>query len=129
MTNLKDYRFTETHEWVHTREDGLAYVGVTDYAQEEITSVVYVELPQPGVRVNAGDELLLIDSVKASFSIYAPLSGEIKRTNQALADKPDLVNEQPYDDGWLVALEPSDPGQAESLMTHEQYRAFLEREA
>ncbi|MCC6484928.1 MAG: glycine cleavage system protein GcvH [Armatimonadetes bacterium] len=126
MTDLNDYRFTETHEWVHLREDGLFYVGITDHAQEEITDIVFVDLPESGRVVNAGDELLLVDSVKASFSIYAPVSGTVERSNEALANSPELVNSSPYEDGWLVALKPSDTADTDSLMTHDQYLAFVE---
>lgn len=122
--DISEYRFTETHEWVALK-DGLAVVGISDHAQEEITDVVYVDLPAEGGTVKAGDELLMVDSVKASFSIYAPLGGVIEKVNQALSDDPGLVNSSPYQDGWMVAIRANNPAEMEELMTEEEYEAFL----
>lgn len=122
--DISDYRFTQTHEWVHLRE-GLAFVGISDHAQEEITDVVYVDLPAVGGTVRAGDELLMVDSVKASFSIYAPVGGVIEEVNLALADDPGMINSSPYGDGWLVAIRADNPSEIEKLMTEEEYQAFL----
>lgn len=125
--NLTDYGFSQTHEWVVVK-NGLAYVGISDHAQQEITDVVSVDLPAAGTKVRAGDELLLVDSVKSSFSIYAPVSGVVAKVNEDLADHPELVNESPYEDGWLVALEPSDPSEVDDLMTESDYQEFLDSE-
>lgn len=122
--NLNDYRFTETHEWVHV-QDGLAYVGITDHAQEEITDVVYVELPEVGGKASKGEELLLIDSVKASFSIYSPVSGVIEQVNDLLSEQPELVNESPYEEGWMVAVKPADTSELNGLLTHDDYQQQL----
>ncbi len=122
--SLSGCRFTETHEWV-CEKNGLLYVGISDHAQEEITDVVFVDLPEVGKEVLADDELLMIDSVKASFSIYAPVSGRIAKVNEELADRPELVNESCYEEGWLVALEAADPSETESLMTPKEYDQFV----
>lgn len=123
--DFEDFRFTKTHEWVKLAGDGLAYIGITDHAQEEITDVVFVDLPDEGRAVGPGDELLLVDSVKASFSIYAPIGGTVAKRNEELGEDPGLVNSSPYDKGWMVALEPSGQGLAESLMTASEYDAFV----
>lgn len=122
--DLSEYRFTESHEWVHIK-DGLAYVGISDHAQQEITDVVFVDLPDVGKQVKAGDELLLVDSVKASFSIYAPVGGQVARINEQLADQPDLINSSPYEAGWMVAVEASNLRELNELMTDSQYEQFL----
>lgn len=122
---LSNYRFTKTHEWVTVR-DGLAYIGITDHAQEEITDVVYVELPTSGSAFTAGDELLLVDSVKSSFSIYAPIGGTVKAVNQELETNPQTVNESPYENGWMVALVGFDSSELDTLMTESEYNVFVE---
>ena len=126
---LDGYRFTETHEWVKVNEaNGIARVGITDHAQEEITDVVFVDLPEAGSTVAKGGELMFVGSVKASFSIYAPISGRISAVNEALAEHPELVNGSPYEDGWMVEIEPSGLSELESLMDEDAYQSFLARE-
>lgn len=127
MDDLTGYRFTKTHEWVQMRGD-LAYVGITDHAQEEITDLVSVEFPDVGWSAIAGDELLLVDSVKSTFSIYAPVPGTVAKVNEAIASNPGIVNTSPYEDGWMVALEGPSESDLQSLMTEEEYLAFLESE-
>jgi glycine cleavage system H protein len=126
--NLDGYRFTESHEWAHVA-DGLVYVGITDHAQDEITEVVYVELPEPGGRAVKGEELLLLDSVKASFSIYAPVSGTITQVNDILGEQPGLVNTSPYEEGWMVAITPNDISEMDDLLTAADYERLIESES
>lgn len=117
-------RYTKSHEWV--RVDGkIAYVGISDHAQREVTDVVYVEVPKTGKALKAGDEATTIESVKAAFSIYAPVSGTLVQANSELEKDPGLINQSPYDKGWMFAIEMSDPSEADALMTEEQYAAFL----
>jgi glycine cleavage system H protein len=113
-------RYTKDHEWA--RLDGnRARVGITDHAQHELTDVVYVELPPVGKAVKQGEELGVVESVKAASEIYAPLSGTVVEVNRALEAKPELVNQQPYGDGWMVVLEVAHPDEAKHLMDAAAY--------
>lgn len=116
----KELRYTKDHEWI--RVDGeVGVVGITEFAQSELGDVVFVELPEVGDQVDAGAEVGTIESVKAVSSLYSPVSGEIVEVNEALADKPELVNEDPHGDGWMMKVKLSDEGQLEGLMSAEQY--------
>ena len=115
-------RYTTTHEWVNL-EGTTARVGITDHAQKEISDVVFVELPQEGKVVKQKDSAMVIESVKAAFDIYAPLSGKIARANTTLKTKPETINQAPYDEGWLFEIEGPDPKEFEALMTEAQYNA------
>jgi glycine cleavage system H protein len=121
----EDCRYTESDEWVRF-EDGVALVGVTDYAQSALSDVVYVELPSPGTQLAQGQNFGVVESVKAVAELYAPIAGEIVRVNGALEERPELVNEDPYEQGWIVALAPEDLDSIEQLMSAEQYRAHVE---
>ncbi|MEJ5297563.1 MAG: glycine cleavage system protein GcvH [Armatimonadota bacterium] len=125
--DLSDYRFTESHEWVQVRE-GLAYVGITDHAQEQITDITAVELPAEGKTVKAGDEIALVDSVKSTFSIFAPVGGKIVRVNESVVEDPSIVNTSPYGEGWLVAIEMSDPSEIDALMDESEYEELIAEE-
>ncbi len=113
-------RYTPTHEWVKL-EGRTATVGITDHAQKEISDVVFVELPQAGRAVKQKDSAMVIESVKAAFDIYAPLSGTVTKINEALKKTPELVNRSPYGDGWLFQVECADPKEFEGLLTEDQY--------
>jgi len=116
--------FTRDHEWV--RVDGeLATVGITDYAQGQLGDVVFVELPTIGDSVTAGKEAAVVESVKAASDVYAPLSGEIAKVNQALVDEPGLVNSAPEAAGWFFQLKLSDPRELDGLMDPAAYQAFI----
>jgi len=117
-------RYAKSHEWIRV-EGKLGTVGISDHAQKEVTDVVYVEMAKPGRTVKAGEEATSMESVKAAFSIYAPMSGTITKTNNALEGDPGLINKSPYEDGWIFALEISDPAELNELMTEEQYQNFL----
>lgn len=123
-----DLRYTEEHEWVRVEGD-LVRLGITDYAQDALTDVVYAELPEEGDSVAQGDSLGIVESVKSVSDIYAPVDGEVAEANDALLDHPELLNEDPYGDGWFAAIHPSDPTQVENLLTPEEYAALLEGEA
>ncbi len=121
MTDTSKLRYTETHEWV--RLDGrTATVGITDHAQHEISDVVFVELPKTGRAVKAKESAAVIESVKAAFDIYAPVSGSVSAVNGGLQGKPELVNRSPYEEGWLFKIECSDPKEFDSLLTESQYQ-------
>ena len=119
-------RYAETHEWARVEADGELTVGVSDHAQGELGDVVYVELPEPGQRVEAGDAAVLIESVKAASDVFAPASGTVAAVNRALADAPELVNEQPYRDGWLFRLKPDSAELPETLLGADAYRLRCE---
>ena len=123
----EELRYRETHEWVRV-EDGVAVVGITDYAQEELGDVVYVELPEIGRKVAAGEAVAVIESVKTASDIYAPVSGEIVAVNEALAEHPEKVNEDPYGEGWLFKIKPKDPAELEALLDAEAYKKLLAAE-
>ncbi|MEE9163679.1 MAG: glycine cleavage system protein GcvH [Thermoplasmata archaeon] len=121
----EDLRYTKEHEWVRVEGDR-ATVGITDHAQNELTDVVYVELPSAGDVFVEGEELAVIESVKAASEIYAPVPGTVAEVNKNLEDRPELVNESPYEAGWLIVLTPT--GEAEGLLTAAEYREFVEGE-
>jgi glycine cleavage system H protein len=117
-------RFTRDHEWVELDGD-TATVGITAYAAEQLGDVVFVELPAPGTKVEAGGAMAVVESVKAASDVYAPLSGEVAGANEVLSDTPETVNEAPEASGWLVRIRLADPGQVEALMDRDAYEAYL----
>ena len=120
-------RFTKDHEWV--RLDGqLAVIGITDYAQEQLGDVVYVELPEVGRQVEQGKEAAVVELVKAASEVYAPVSGEVAEVNDALAADPAKVNADPMGEGWFLKLRLADPGQLDALMDETAYRRFVEEQ-
>jgi glycine cleavage system H protein len=119
-----DLRYTESHEWTTTDEP--ARVGITDFAQDELGDVVFVELPDEGDTVTGGEAFGVVESIKAVSDVYAPLSGEVVAVNEALFDRPELLNEDPYGEGWLLEVDPADPDEREELLTAEEYRAQVE---
>ncbi|HVE13873.1 MAG TPA: glycine cleavage system protein GcvH [Elusimicrobiota bacterium] len=121
-------RYAQSHEWV-SLDGASAVVGISDHAQKEITDVVFVDLPKPGRKVTKGEAVAVVESVKAAFDIYAPVSGEIEAANAALAGNPALVNQAPHGDGWLFKIKPSDPKEADALMSFSDYEKFLKSAA
>jgi glycine cleavage system H protein len=119
-----DLRYRDSHEWIRS-SDSPSPVGITDHAQAELTDVVFVELPTVGTKVSAGDQVAVVESVKAASDIYAPVSGEIAEVNEALSDDPSLVNTAPYEGGWIFKLAVADATEVESLMTPEAYEKHL----
>jgi glycine cleavage system H protein len=124
MYDLEKMRFTKTHEWFRV-EGNIGYVGITDHAQKEITDVVFVELPNLGMEFSKGAEAAVVESVKAAFSIYAPVSGKIVKANSDVTKDPSLVNKSPYEEGWFYALEIKDKSEVDSLMTYKDYEEFI----
>lgn len=124
--NAPDHlHFSESHEWVDATTPDAAAVGISDHAQEELTDVVYLELPAIGRVVIKGEAFAVIESVKAANDIYAPVSGEIVEVNSALAEAPEAINEDPYGAGWMVKIKLSDPAELDALMTGTSYREHL----
>ena len=116
-------KFTEDHEWLRI-EDGVATVGITEHATEQLGDLVFVELPEVGARFEKGAEAATVESVKAASEVYAPLSGEVTEVNEAIAEDPALVNSEPMGGGWFFRLKLSDPGQADDLMDDSAYKDF-----
>ncbi len=123
----KGLRYSLEHEWVLVEEDA-ATIGVTDYAQEQLGDVVFVELPKLDTQLTKDEPFSVVESVKAVSDIYAPVSGRVTEVNTELTNSPETVNEDPYGDAWLVQIELSDPEELDSLMTAEEYEQSIEKE-
>ncbi|HYC60832.1 MAG TPA: glycine cleavage system protein GcvH [Thermoanaerobaculia bacterium] len=128
MANPEDNRYAKSHEYVHVEGD-IGTIGITDYAQKELGDVVFVELPQVGSELEAGDELGSIESVKAVSELFVPVTGTVVEVNEALADNPALVNTDPWGDGWMIRIRMADATEVDELMTAEEYDEYLEKEA
>lgn len=116
-----DLKYTETHEWLKLSGEK-AKVGITDHAQNELTDIVFVELPEVGKEINKGDELCIVESVKSVSEIYSPVSGKISSINESLNDSPETINSSPYDDGWLVEIVVEDKKEIETLLNPDSYK-------
>lgn len=122
-----ELKYTKSHEWLRLEDDGLVTVGISDHAQELLGDLVFVELPEPGIEFVAGDECCVVESVKAASDVYMPITGEIIEVNEALADEPEIINDSPYDNGWLFKFRPSadDFEESEDLMDADTYQAEI----
>ena len=121
----QDLRYTPEHEWVRVGSDGVVRVGITSFAQDALGDVVFVSLPSVGASVTAGDSCGEVESTKSVSDIYAPVSGEVVAVNQALDSAPELVNSDPYGQGWMYDMKPTDAAAQDSLLDLEAYRALL----
>ncbi len=121
---MNDLRYSREHEWVRLEGD-IATVGISDYAQEQLGDVVFVELPEIGTDVAQGDEAAVVESVKAASEIYAPVSGEVTEINDVLENSPETVNESPTIDGWFVRIRMTDPSELEELMDQASYDTYV----
>jgi len=124
LPSPSDRRYTKEHEWVRVQND-LGTVGITDYAQDQLGDIVYVDLPSPGTQVKQLEKLGEIESVKAVSDLYSPVSGELVEVNQGVNDRPELVNQSPYEEGWLVRLRLADPAELDNLLTAKQYDELI----
>ncbi len=122
MATLK---YSPDHEWIRVDDDGHAVVGITDYAQQQLGDVVFVELPETGKAVAKGDEVAVVESVKAAAELYAPVDGEVVEVNSGLDSEPGLVNTAPEGDGWFIRIRMKDPSQADGLMDRAAYDKFV----
>jgi glycine cleavage system H protein len=123
-----DLVYTETHEWLRRESDGVV-IGITDYAQGELTDIVFVELPQVGRRLGAKEEICALESVKAVAYVYAPVAGKLAAVNEKLSKQPELINKDPYGEGWIVRIEPDSPEQSVKLLDAAAYRSHIARQA
>jgi glycine cleavage system H protein len=122
----EELRYTEEHEWVATRgEDTLVRIGITEYAQDQLGDVVFVDLPEAGRQVGAGDVFGEVESTKSVSELFAPVDGEIVSVNSAVADSPELINSDPYGEGWLIEIRLEDPSALEALLEAEAYDALI----
>jgi glycine cleavage system H protein len=119
-----DLRYTNEHEWLRQEEDGTVTIGITDHAQSALGDLVYVELPEIDQDVESGDEMAVVESVKAASDVYAPISGTVIAVNEVLADDPEKINQDPYGEGWIVRVRPS--GDDAETMDPDEYQAFLD---
>ena len=127
MSNIpSNLRYRDTHEWIRVEDDGTVVVGISDHAQEALGDMVFVELPEPGMSYDQGDACAVVESVKAASDIYAPVSGEVVEANGKLEDAPELVNSNPYGEGWLFRMIPSDSSELDGLLDAEAYAAQQE---
>lgn len=118
-------KFTKEHEWITVTGDGLASIGISDFAQEQLGDIVSVELPKLGTKFRRMQTMAIVDSVKASSDIYCPISGEVMQVNEGLSDHPEWINQSPFELGWIVKIKPSNIQELENLMTPDQYREFI----
>ncbi len=124
MSSPDTLKFLDSHEWIQPDAESAA-VGISDHAQSELSDVVYVELPEVGREVSAGDAVAVVESVKAASDIYAPVAGEIVEVNEALGDEPGAINSDPYGNGWLFKIRPANPSAFEDLLGYEAYQQTI----
>ena len=122
----EDRRYSREHEWARDEGDGTVLVGITDYAQEHLGDIVYLELPAVGTQLNRDQKLGEVESVKSVSDIFAPISGEVVAVNDVVVDSPEMVNEDPHGNGWLLRLSPAQPSELDELMSASDYEAMLE---
>ncbi len=123
----KDLKYTKEHEWLKV-EGNTATVGITDYAQDSLGDVVYVELPSEGGSVTKNEPFGVVESVKAVSDLYSPVSGSVAEVNDAIIDSPEAINEDPYGDAWMIKVEMSNPKEVEDLMSSDEYQKYVEEE-
>lgn len=119
-------KFTDSHEWVKDNGDGTAIIGISDHAQKMLGDVVFVDLPEADAEIEAGEEFSLVESVKAASDVYAPVSGAIIEVNEELEDSPELINEEPYEGGWIAKVKLSDAAELDNLKVAEEYLNSIE---
>ena len=126
MNIPKDLLYTEDHEWIRIDEE-LAVVGITDYAQSELGDIVYVELPEMGTEINQGDSFGTIEAVKAVSDLYMPISGEVIEANESLNNNPEIINKDPYKEGWMIKIKFSDLTEREELLDNKKYEGLIKQ--
>ena len=121
-----DLLYSEEHEWLRREDDGSVTIGITGHAQEALGDLVYVELPEVSSDVDIGGEMAVVESVKAASDVYAPISGNIVAVNESLADDPEIINSDPYGEGWIVRMQPSAAVDESAMMTPDDYQQFID---
>ena len=120
-----ELKYTDTHEWIKLKEN-IAIIGITDHAQSELTDIVFVELPPIGKEIKKGDELCVVESVKSVSEIYSPASGKVLKVNNKLEDNPEMINSDPYEDGWLVEIKITNKSEIKDLLDSKEYMKLIE---
>jgi glycine cleavage system H protein len=123
---MSDIKFTEDHEWIRMEDDDTGVCGITDYAQDQLGELVFIELPEPGSEVSRGGEAAVIESVKAAGELKAPVTGTIVEVNEALADEPEIVNNDPLGDGWFIKIKLQDSSELDALMDEDAYQQYVD---
>lgn len=130
MSNVpEELKYTKTHEWVRRESDGSVTIGITEHAQDLLGDMVFVELPETGRQLAAGEDCAVVESVKAASDVYAPITGEVTAANSALEDSPEIVNQDPYGDGWLFRMMPADAAEIDGLLDAAGYAAVVAEDA
>lgn len=124
---LEELKYTNDHEWAH-EEGEVLVIGITDYAQDSLGEIVYIELPSEGDEITKGDPFGAVESTKAVSDLYAPVSGDVIEVNEALLDSPEIINSDPYGEGWMIKVKVYDPGELDDLMNFEEYTDFVDNE-
>ena len=122
----ENYKFLSSHEWVKIEENGIVTVGISDYAQDQLGDIVFVELPEIDTEINQGDEAAVVESVKAASEVYSPVSGKIIKVNSSLEDSPEIVNSSAFVEGWFFKIKATDISEFENLLSSEQYKEHCE---
>jgi glycine cleavage system H protein len=125
MKTFQGTKYTKEHEWARA-EDRIVYIGISDFAQNALGDIVYVELPEEGKQLKAGEQISVVESVKTASDVYAPVSGTVKKINEELVNAPELLNQEPYEN-WIAAIEPEDLSELDSLMDEQQYSEFCSK--
>lgn len=127
MSQIKDgFYYSKEHEWVQILDENTVRIGISDYAQEQLGEIVFIELPEVGAQVQAGDSVGSVESVKAVSDLYSPVTGTVVQVNSLLENSPQTVNESPFDEGWMFEIKLDDPGQLKELLNAEQYKELIE---
>jgi glycine cleavage system H protein len=129
MSIPSDLKFTKEHEWVLFDNDQIATIGITDFAQESLGDITYIQVPKEGEEINKNDPFGVVESVKAVSDLYAPVTGRVVEVNQPLLSSPELVNTDPYNDGWMIKVEVKDPSDLDDLMSASDYKGYVEEQA
>ena len=123
---MSEFKFTEDHEWIRMEDDEMGVCGITEYAQDQLGELVFIELPEVGQEIAQGSETAVIESVKAAGELKAPVTGTVVEVNEALADEPETVNNDPQGDGWFVKIKLSDPSELDGLMDEDAYQEYID---
>lgn len=123
-----ELKYTKSHEWIRQEDDGSVVVGITAHAQDLLGDMVYVEVPEPDTKASAEEAVAVVESVKAASDVYCPINGEITEGNEALADAPELVNNDPFGEGWIMRIQPDDMAELDQLMDADAYEAMIAEE-
>lgn len=124
----QDLKYTKEHEWIK-EEGGTVIIGVTDYAQDSLGDIVYVELPQEGADVTKDEPFGVVESVKAVSDLYSPVTGTVLEVNDSIVDSPEVINDEPYGDAWMLKIELGDPGELDGLLSVDEYKSYIEEES